>query len=192
MLLATKLSARFDLASFGGAYTWEVMKAKYDKILDVYKNTKFQQAEETATRIVHYLPIYKAIYAQTNVPVAWLAAVNERESSSNFKTYLGNGDPLNRPTQHVPKGRGPFKTWNDGCLDALHQMGLTGLANWTLDFFCYQSERYNGFGYEGHNEISPYVVGGTSLQTRGKYQSDGHYNPYVMDEQLGTLAIYSA
>ncbi len=192
MLLKTKLSARFGLEKLGTAYTWEVMKPKYDKILQNYKITRFNQAEQTALRIAHYLPIYQEIYKQTNIPVAWLAAINERESSSNFNTYLGNGDPLNHVTRHVPAGRGPFKDWSSGAMDSLHQMGLVGLANWTLDFFCYQSERYNGFGYISHNEISPYVVGGTSLQTKGKYESDGHYNPDIMDTQLGTLAIYAA
>jgi lysozyme family protein len=193
MLLTQKLTARFDLTACGASCTWEAMRAKYDKVLQTYKVTRFNEAAHTAERIIPFLPLYKAISAQTNVPVVWLAAINERESSTNFKTYFGNGDPLNQPTRHVPAHRGPFKTWDLGCLDALHQMGLVGLANWTLDFYCYQSERYNGFGYlEYHNEISPYVVGGTSLQTKGKYTADGHFNPYIMDSQLGTLAIYAA
>jgi lysozyme family protein len=193
MTTTKQLTARFQLEALGSVYTWETAKSKYDKILQTYKITKFHEAEATAIRIIPFLPIYREIFQQTNVPLAWLAAVNERESSSNFHTYFGNGDPLNRKTRDVPRGRGPFNTWAAGCLDALHQMGLAGLPNWTLDFFCYQSERYNGFGYEEfHHELSPYVVGGTSLQTKGKYTTDGHFNPFVMDEQLGTLAIYSA
>jgi lysozyme family protein len=188
-----KLQARFQPEKLGAAYTWEVAKSKYDKILQTYKILRFNEAHQTAERIIPFLSTYRPISDQTNIPVAWLAAINERESSTNFHTYFGNGDPLNQRTRHVPAGRGPFSTWAEGCLDALHQMGLVGLANWTLDFFCYQSERYNGFGYEEfHNEISPYVVGGTSLQTKGKYTADGHFNPYVVDTQLGTLAIYSA
>ena len=190
--LDTKLRARFDLPSFGEAFTWPGMKAKYDKLLQVYKITRFNAATQTATRIIPFLPIYQAVSKETNIPPAWLAAINERESSSNFHGYFGNGDPINHRTIHVPAGRGPFKNWTEGCLDALHQMGLGGLADWTLDFFCYQSERFNGFGYEAHHEISPYVVGGTSLQTPGKYTADGRFNPNIMDEQLGTLAIYSA
>lgn len=193
MLNERKLTARFQLQTLGASCTWEAMKPKLDKILQTYKVLRFNEAARTAERIIPSLPLYKAISAQTNVPVTWLAAINERESSTNFHTYFGNGDPLNRVTRHVPKGRGPFKTWDLGCLDALHQMGLVGLPNWTLDFFGYQSIRYNGFGYdEYHNEISPYFVGGTDLQTKGKYTADGHFNPYVMDSQLGTLAIYAA
>ena len=192
-MLRRKLTARFQVEALGAACTWEAMRPKYDKILQTYKVLRFNEAAQTAERIIPFIPLYKAVSTQTNVPVVWLAAINERESSTNFKTYLGNGDLLSQPTRHVPAHRGPFKTWDLGALDALHQMGLAGLANWTLDFFCYQSERFNGFGYEQyHNEVSPYVVGGTSLQTKGKYTSDGHFNPNILDPQLGTLAIYAA
>lgn len=192
-MLVNKLEARFSLEKLGAAYTWEAAKFKYDKILQTYKVLRFNEAARTAERIIPFLSTYQPIAKETNIPAVWLMAINERESSTNFNTYFGNGDPLHRVTRHVPAGRGPFKTWADGCLDALHQMGLVGLPNWTLDFYCYQSERYNGFGYEEfHDEISPYVVGGTSLQTRGKYTADGHFDPYTMDTQLGTLAIYAA
>ena len=72
-------------------------------------------------------------------------------------------------------------------------MGLVGLADWTEDFFCFQAERFNGEGYELYHHIpSPYVFGGTSVQVKGKYTSDGHWNPYVTDTQLGVIAIYNA
>ncbi len=192
MSLQNKLMARFNLEALGTAYTWDVMKPKYDKILQTYKILKFNEAEQTAAKLIPNIPIYRAVSNATNVPITWLAAIHIREASGNFNAYFGNGDPLHAVTRHVPAGRGPFGTWAAGTLDSLHQMGLVGLAAWTLDFYCYQSERFNGFGYEMHNEISPYVVGGTSLQTIGKYDADGHFNSRLMDPQLGTLAIYAA
>ena len=41
-----------------------------------------------------------------------------RESSCNFKTYLHNGDPLGKPTTHVPKGKN-FTKFTDAAVDAL-------------------------------------------------------------------------
>jgi lysozyme family protein len=42
--------------------------------------------------------------AATGVPWFVVAALHERESGADFATYLGNGEPLNRVTQLVPKG----------------------------------------------------------------------------------------
>ena len=192
MLLETKLNARFGLEKLGTAYTWEIMKPKYEAWLSNLKVIRFNQAEQTAIKIIPHLPIYQQIEKETNVPAVWLAAINERESSTNFNTYLGNGDPLNRSTRHVPINRGPFKNWQSGAMDALKLMNLIGLPAWSETFFCFKGELYNGLGYEIHGIPSPYIFGGTSVQKCGKYTSDGQYNPYIMDTQLGIIPIYFA
>jgi lysozyme family protein len=186
-----KLTARFEFHKLKAeGFTWEIMKPKYLAWLKDLKVTRFQEAEAVGNSIQRYLPIYQEIYKQTNVPVVWLAAVHYREASNNMHCYFGNGDPLNKRTIHVPKGRGPFSNFTLGCLDSLHQMGLVGLDDWTLDFYCYQAERFNGCGYHMHGLPSPYVFGGTSVQQRGKYTSDSRWNPRVMDTQLGVVPIY--
>jgi lysozyme family protein len=187
-----KLQARFDLASMGATYTWETMKDKYDAWLKNLKVTRFQDAEMVASHLVQFIPAYDFISQASAVPISFLACVHYRESNNSFHTYFGNGDPLDRPTTHVPAGQGPFKSFADGCISSLHQMGLFGLASWTLDFFCYSCERFNGFGYEMHGHPSTYVFGGTNVQQRGKYESDGHWNAQMWDQQLGTMAIYQA
>jgi lysozyme family protein len=52
-------------------------------------------------------------------------------------------------------------------------------------------ETFNGFGYRAptRNIPSPYLVGGTSVQKRGKFTADSHYDPSVIDPQIGGLAI---
>src|SRR5262245_42001636 len=54
---------------------------------------------------------YQAVEARTGVPWFVIAALHNRESDADFSTYLGNGEPLNRKTTLVPKGRGPFENW---------------------------------------------------------------------------------
>ena len=61
-----------------------------------------------------------------------------RESGADFSTYLGNGEPLTRRTRIVPKGRGPFKTWEDGAVDALRFDSLDDVLaeDWTIEGVC--------------------------------------------------------
>jgi len=189
---ATKLDIRFGLVEVPVQYSWNELRPKYQKWLENVKVYKYNTANLEAHVIVPLMSMYTQIAAETNVPATWIAAINYRESANSLHRYFGNGDPISHTTVHVPKGRGPFKTWKAGCLDALHMMGLVGLTNWTLDWFCYQAERFNGFGYEMHGKASSYVFGGTSVQQRGKYDADGHWNPDLMDSQLGVLPIYFA
>jgi hypothetical protein len=39
--------------------------------------------------------------------------------SQSWAGSLAQGDPWNRTSVHVPKGRGPFKSWEDAAVDAL-------------------------------------------------------------------------
>lgn len=132
---------------------------------------------------------YKAVERMTGVPAAFIAVTHIRESSGNFNTYLGNGEPLNRVTRLVPKGRGPFATWEDGAVDALTLQGLAGRKDWTIPFLIFALEGYNGFGYRNKGIRSPYLWGGTNLQEPGKYVRDGVFDPNVMDTQPGAVAL---
>src|SRR5580765_6249053 len=74
----------------------------------------------------------KARYQESvagQVPWYMVAIIHRRESDANFSTYLGNGDPLNRPTHNVPRGRGPFPTFQAGAHDALHLDGLDAVID---------------------------------------------------------------
>jgi lysozyme family protein len=172
---------------------WNDMLPKYKVWLDEAKVLRAKEADFEANKIIHLASIYNAIAEETGVPAVWIACINYRESGNSLHRYFGNGDWLYTKTVHVPKGRGPFKTFAEGCIDAIEYMHLYKLAPWTLEFFCYASEKFNGWGYELYHHIpSPYVFGGTSVQKAGKYDHDGHYNPHVMDKQLGVIALYYA
>lgn len=53
----------------------------------------------------------------------------------------------------------------------------------------YASEKFNGFGYRSRGMVSPYLWGGTSVQDRGKFVSDGVFDRSTMDPQIGTMAL---
>lgn len=145
---------------------------------------------------------YRAVEAATGVPWFVVAIIAYRESDADFSKQLGQGDPLDRISIHVPKGRGPYLDHpTDGPgHDAWHRCAVDTLQNtppytarwkdWTAGGTLTILILYNGIGYEKyHHEPSPYDWGGTSIQQIGKYTSDGQFNPGVWDTQLGCAAL---
>lgn len=134
---------------------------------------------------------YKAVEKITNVPWWFVAVVHERESSQNFNTYLGNGQALDKKTTIVPKGRGPFKTWEDGAVDALTNCAPFASRNkdWSIGGALAMLEQYNGTGYATKGIPSPYIWAGTDQYSKGKYVADGKYDPDAVDTQLGCAGL---
>lgn len=172
--------------------TFAATKAGYHNLWAKCQIASNKQDEVSAVckRIVANKTIYQLVEKQTKVPWFLVAALHYRESNLNFSTYLGNGDPLTHPTTHVPAGRGPFTSWLGGAVDALKYDKLAGVTAWSIELALYCAEAFNGEGYElHHDENSPYVWAGTNLQQRGKYTSDGGFDPGAWDEQLGVAAV---
>jgi lysozyme family protein len=179
------------------ANTLKELRPEY---MDLWRTMEFSanneaRADKVAGRLLSYLDRYMGIQRLTGVPAAFIMVAHERESSGNWNTYLGNGEPLNRVTTLVPKGRGPFKTFEEGAMDALTLEHMTGieLASWDEATLCFWLESFNGFGYRMYHQMpSPYLWSGTNHQKIGKYTGDGHFDPTVMDSQLGGMAVYAA
>lgn len=95
-------------------------------------------------------------------------------------------------TTHVPAGRGPFSTWEAGAVDALEHIGLSGRPVWNIPLSLELGERFNGEGYfEYHpNTLDPYLWSYTDLYVVGKYGSDGHFDPFLVDQEAGMAAIF--
>ncbi|MGY4222696.1 lysozyme family protein [Bradyrhizobium sp. USDA 4503] len=137
---------------------------------------------------------YQAVSAKTGVPWPFIAVAHEREASQNWNTQLGQGDPLNKVSTHIPKGRGPFKTWEDGAYDALVNCGPFAARNkdWSIGGTLALLEQYNGLGYYKRGLPSPYVWSGTDQYSRGKYVADGVFDPEEVDVQLGCAGLLMA
>lgn len=150
--------------------------------------------DEVAGKLVRFQQQgrYAVVSKTTGVPETWMAASFEREASSNFLLSPAQGDPWNAPSRNVPKNRGPFNSWPEAARDAYHLDGLdkVGASNWTWILACYFGELFNGFGpRDFHHMRTSYLWGWTNLQQRGKYESDGKFNPAVMDQQPGIIPI---
>lgn len=168
-------------------------------ILDLWKKCVVREGEVTmfehmAQRAMMYKPtFYEPVAAQTEIPWYVVAALDMREENFNHNGYLGNGDPLWKKTTHVPRGRGPFKTWFEGAIDAFtldHMSMLPPGAHWDIVTALIKCEGFNGMGYATKGLPSPYVWAGTTVQVPGKYVSDGHFDPHYVDTQPGCAGLF--
>ncbi len=134
---------------------------------------------------------YQAVEKTTGVPWWFIAVVHEREASQNWNTQLGQGDPLNKKSTHVPKGRGPFSTWEEGAVDALVNCAPYAAKNkdWSPGGALTMLEKYNGLGYFNRGLPSPYVWAGTDQYVKGKFVADGVFDPNAVDKQLGCAGL---
>ena len=137
---------------------------------------------------------YAAVGKQVSVPWQFIAAIHGLEASFNFRAHLHNGDfPLSQRTRQVPPGRPkvwlPPSGWEASALDALRLMGFAGQTDWSLPRMLYRLEAYNGFGYRNSARASPYLWSFSNLYTKGKFVSDGHFDPKAKSQQCGAAVM---
>jgi len=169
---------------------WPVYKVQWDGMS--LKAAQLSEINATAKRLVAAKARYQVVEKATGVPWWWIACVHEREASQSWSASLAQGDPWNRVSTHVPRGRGPFPSWEAAAIDALKLDGVTKVVDWRLEKALYYWELYNGWGYFNHGVPSPYVWGATSVQRPGKYVSDGVWSSTATDKQLGCAAMLKA
>lgn len=179
--------ARLDALIAANAKRWRAMKIRPElrKALDA---TARRLVAETAKKR------YQEVEALTGVPWFIIAVIHEREASQSWKANIAQGDPWNRRSRHVPKGRGPFKSWKEAAIDALVKCApyAARWKDWTAGGALTLLEQYNGLGYANKGRPSPYIWASTDQYVRGKYVSDGHYDPNAVDHQLGCAALIAA
>ena len=142
-----------------------------------------------AKSLVASKPTYQRVEAKTGVPWFVIAVIHEREASQRWDTQLGQGDPLNKVSVHVPAGRGPFNTWEEGAYDALVNCAphIARNTDWSPGGALTAVQGYNGLGY---GEMpSPYIWAGTDQYVKGKFIRDHVYDPNVVDIQPGCAAL---
>lgn len=134
---------------------------------------------------------YQTVSAATNVPWYVIAVIHEREASQSWLAGLAQGDPWNKVSIHVPRGIGPFPSWEAAAEYALEKCApfAAKWTNWKIGGLLTLLEEYNGLGYAAHGVPSPYVWASTDQYHSGKYIADGHYDPNAIDHQLGCAAL---
>jgi len=127
------------------------------------------QARSAAKNILKGKDRYLTVQKATGVPWLFTGLTHYREASLRWNAYLGNGDPWDKVSVHVPAGRGPFKSWEEGAIDALTYQGYKNLQDWSIGAFLRRIEAYNGMGYR--------INGVHDFQCRKQVRGDGTVRP---------------
>jgi len=175
------------------AYSFESLKQGYRAKWDAMKITRSGAVDATARRIL----ANKARYVECSklcggVPWEFIALCHSRESDLNFSKNLCNGQSLGMRTTIVPRGRGPYDSFEESAVDAVVTLKHFDKIDWTVDTIeriAYCSETFNGFGYQNKKGGNPYLWGGSDQYVKGKYVRDGVYSSSFVDPQLGVMPI---
>jgi RHS repeat-associated protein len=176
-------------------YKWEVDLIAKINVIDV---EKFSWDIKNFKKIYNKnKAIYEEISKKTGLPPELIATIHYRESGCDFKTYLHNGDPLGKPTTHVPVGKN-FNNFIDAAVDALSDKNslrikykLTSDSKDMAAMMAF-AESYNGLGYYKNGRVSAYVYSGTNIYETGKYVSDGRFDLAVIDRQPGIYMLINS
>lgn len=146
--------------------------------------------DAVAKRLVAAKDRYVAVSTKTNVPWPVIAVIHEREASQSWKANLAQGDPWNKVSTHIPRGEGPFTSWESAAIHALiNDDHLNTWDDWSPEGTVTALEKYNGLGYANKGRPSPYVWSKTNQYKSGKYVADGKYDPNTVDSQNGCAAL---
>ena len=176
------------------ANTFEGLKSEYENLWATMQvcPDRADAVHAIAGKLLEDKARYQAVERSTGVPWFVIAAWHNRESDADFSTQLAQGDPLDRVSVNEPDGRGPFDSWEESAHDALVTLKhLDQIQDWTPARICYETERYNGFGYRNnHPDVkSPYLWSFTNHYSVGKYVSDGRFSATAVDKQCGAIPI---
>jgi lysozyme family protein len=147
-------------------------------------------------RLKHGQPNYQRVEREVGVPWAFAGVIHGMECGFNFAGHLHNGDRLTARTVNVPKGRPkdsepPF-TWLQSALDALRLKKLDAVTDWSTPHMLYLLEGYNGFGYRRRAMPSPYLWSFSNVYEKGKFVTDGKFDPSAVSKQCGAALMLKA
>lgn len=154
------------------------------------------EATSTARTLMTGQARFQTVSTLTHVPWPVIAVASSREygflnGKLRWDRSLAQGDPWNHASIHVPKGRGPFETWEAAAYDALVNCApyAARWKDWSIGGTLTLLEEYNGLGYAMRGLPSPYIFAGSNQYTRGKYEADEVFNPFAVDTQLGCAIV---
>ena len=137
---------------------------------------------------------YINVAAKVGCPWFFIAVCHWREASGSFAGVMHNGERIigkGVKTRLVPKGRGPFATWEASGVDALsnppHDMRKVKFDG--IERFAYEAEKWNGWGYYYKGVPSAYLWSFSNIYRGGKYVADGVWSSTAKDQQVGVMPL---
>ena len=159
------------------------------------------QREGTIAWTLNYINRYKERYVQAakyvskeleeDIPWQLIGALHMRESGGDFDKQILNGQHWNRRTTWVPRGLGPWNSWEESCVDAFRIKDRPDV--WNIANTLYFAERFNGMGYRMYHKervgMSPYIAAFTQFYKGGLYYSDGKFDSRRVAKGVGVAMI---
>lgn len=167
----------------------------------VINPARLNEIDHVAKVLIQAKPRLQAISTLTHVPWAEIGIISYREAGLVYQHGLpvdmrwdrniAQGDPWVHRSIHVPKGRGPFKSWEDAAYDALVNCApyAAKWKDWTIGGALTLLEQYNGLGYASMGKPSPYIWAYTDQYIKGKYTGDGRYDANAVDQEIGCAPL---
>ena len=124
------------------APTFRQLKDEYAALWHsmIVKPDKLAALDRIARKLIAGKPRYQAVAAKTGVPWAAIVLIHQMECGGDWSLNIAQGDPWNRRSVHVPKGRGPFNSWGEAAIDALAIDGTDRVTAWGIERLCYELE----------------------------------------------------
>jgi lysozyme family protein len=160
-------------------------------------------ADSAAKLLITGRDKFQELSTLTHVPWGIIAVIGYREYGFLYEKgkppvlqwdkSLAQGDAWNTKSVHEPKGRGPFDSWLKAGYDALVNCPpfAAKWRDWSPGAACALLVKYNGEGYDNMGVPDPYILSGTDQYIKGKYSSDGRYDPQLVDKELGCAVLIS-
>lgn len=193
--LAASAATEIDMGGkIGGvpAGVRDVYLQRYDHL--AVRPERLAEVDRSIDRVVANRAIYERIGSASHTPWFVVGAIHLLELSLRMNGHLHNGDPLTGRTTHVPADRpisppanGSTYTFEESGIDAMSR--FRNWTNWGVSGTLYQFEKYNGWGYQNRGVPSPYLYSFSNQYTRGKYGSDGNYDPDLVSRQVGAATL---
>ena len=182
-------------------YPFLALQAETTRLLSTAKITRPQVVSRGVDEIMRVISSYEDTAKATGIPAAWIACADCREDDCNPRDGIGQGDPWNQISRHVPAGKGPFASKSEADRFYLHYDRidqLQGSTSWTLPYMTFDWEKWNGFGPRAHGYLSGYPWSCTDVYDTpkygghgkgGKYVADGVWSASAVDQQLGIIPM---
>jgi len=186
------------------AHRWANMHVKADKLAAFHATAVRLGAPDAKARYQGVTDRLSEIAGAYAVPWWFIAIVSEREYGGppHWDRQLGQGDPLNQPSRHVPRNMGPYlpklgdttpgnDPWTRCCVEVLlNSAPFAGKwQTWTVGGTLTLFEEYNGLGYAARGIPSAYVWSGSDQYVSGKYIADGVFSATAVDVQEGCAPL---
>jgi len=181
-------------------FTYESLRDEYLKLFDTCQINPAHRSQVAwyvgKLTDTDYDQSYDTVEDAVCIPWYFTGIVHAMEGSFNFDAHLHNGDPLEKKTVHVPAGRPPVwlppSDWPSSAEDALTFEGYANQTDWSLAHTLFRMEAYNGFGSRRHGINTPYLWSFSNHYTKGKYVSDGKWDPSYVSTQCGGAVMLKA